>query len=58
MRKVKDFQPFLLGTLILDIRNIGTADLKFGQLSDLIHGLTENGLWQARGPVHANQPIR
>ena len=45
-------ERLLLGTLILDKRNIGTTDLRSGHLSDLIHGITENGLRQASGPVH------
>ena len=47
-----------LGTLIPDKRNIGVADLSFGQLSDLIHGIRENRLRHASGPVHKNQYIR
>ena len=43
---------------ILDIRNIGIADLRFGHLSDLIHGITENGLRYASGPVQWKHPIR
>ena len=55
-------QSTLLGqldySLFLDKRNIGVADLSFEHLSDLIHGITENGLRHASGPVHAKHPIR
>ena len=46
-------ERLLLGTLILDKRNIGVADLSFEHLSDLIHGITEYGLRPASGLVHA-----
>ena len=51
-------ERLLLGTLILDIRSIRISDLSFGPLSDLIHGITENGLRHASGPVHAKHTIR
>ena len=40
------------------LRDIGIADHSFGPLSDLTHGITENGLRHASGPVHAQHPIR
>ena len=49
-------ERLLLGTLILDIRSSRISDLSFGPLSDLIHGITENGLRHASGPVHTNNP--
>ena len=34
------------------------TDLSYEPLSDLIHGITENGFMHASGPVHAKHPIR
>ena len=51
-------ERLLLGTLILDKRNIGVADHSFEHLSDLIHSITENGHRRASGPVHTQHPIR
>ena len=44
------------GLLILDIRNIGISGLRNEHLSDLIHGLTENGLTHASGPIPLKLP--
>ena len=49
-------ERLLSRTLILDVRNIGILDLSFGYLSDLIHGITENGLRHVSGPVHLTIP--
>ena len=51
-------KDFYWGLKFLDIRSSRTSDLRFGLLSDLIHGITENGLRHASGPVHNKQPIR
>ena len=51
-------ERLLLGTLILDIRSSRISDLSFGPLSDLINGITENGLRHTSGPVHAQHSIR
>ena len=37
-------------------KNIEILDLRYEHLSDLIHGITENGLMHASGPVPSNIP--
>ena len=46
----------MLQPLILDIKDIGILGLRYEHLSHLIHGITENGLRHANGPVPTNLP--